>query len=250
MKAQPKLPVFNPLAARMFETVFLPMRGLRLGGLHFLNLPETLPPGRPVLLVGNHVSNWDGFMFREIQRRLKPKWPIYSVMLEEELRRYPFLRLMGGMGMRPGSPASVASCLRRVAALRARTPDFFLSFFPQGRIYPSFKKPLQFHAGVDLFIRAMAPLTLLPAGLHMEPLRGLAPSFLVSLGRPMRVDKPSAIHRVLEDLVQAQTDKLHALLCRHGEDFAEQVDPHGLRGALQDVADRKNPWTPQTPKAP
>lgn len=238
MRTEPKLPVFSPLAARMFEMVFLPMRGLRLGRLHFLNLPEALPPGRPVLLVGNHVSNWDGFMFREIQRSLKPQWPIYSVMLEEELRRYPMIRLLGGIGMRPTSAASVATCLRRVAALRRRDPDFFLSYFPQGRIYPSFKRPLQFRAGIDLFIRALAPLTLLPVGLHMEPLRGLAPSFLVSVGRPMRVDKPSPVHRVVEDLVQAETDKIHALLCRHGEDFADQAESKRMQEGQEA---RRNP---------
>jgi 1-acyl-sn-glycerol-3-phosphate acyltransferase len=223
MKTDRKLPVFSPLAAKMFETVFLPMRDFRLGALHVLNLPADLPAGRPVLLVGNHVSNWDGFLFRELQRRLRPNWPIYSVMLEEELRRYPIIRLLGGIGIRPDSSASVASSLRRVAALRKDSPDFFLSYFPQGRIYPSFKRPLDFRAGIDLFVRALAPLTLLPVGLHMEPLRKLSPSVVMSLGRPMPIDRPSPLHRVVEGLVQAEIDRIHAMLCEHGEGFAEST---------------------------
>jgi 1-acyl-sn-glycerol-3-phosphate acyltransferase len=219
MKTTRNAPIFHPWAARCFESVFTPLRKFRLHELRFLNMPEALPLDRPVLLVGNHVSNWDGFLFREIQKRLRPDWPIYSLMLEEELRKRAIFRLLGGIGMQPGSAASVAGALRVVHELRGKHADFFLSFFPQGRIFPSFKRPLAFKAGIDLFIRSLAPLTVIPVGLHMEPMRGLAPTFFISLGRPLRVDRPSPLHRVLEDLVQAEIDRVHALLCRHGENL-------------------------------
>ncbi len=223
MKRSEKLPIFNKLAMKCFETAFIPMRNFRLGGLHFLNMPEHLPANRPVLLVGNHVSNWDGFIFREIQRRLRPDWPIYSVMIEEEIRRLPFFRLLGGLGIKPESAASVARALRQTKKLRETNPDFFFSFFPQGKIYPSFKRPLDFKNGIDLFIRALSPLTLLPVGLHMEPMGKLSPTYFISLGRPMKIDRPSPVHRVLEDMVQAETDKIHSLLSRHGESFSKQM---------------------------
>ena len=203
-------PVFNPFAVRCFESVFIPWRNSRLGELRLLNLPEALPPGKPVLLVGNHVSNWDGFLFREIQKRLRPEWPLYSVMLESELEKRPYFRWLGGLGIRPDSAASVSAALRTLKELRAEGPDFCLSYFPQGRIFPSFKRPLGFKGGIDLFIRALAPLTVIPVGLHMEPMRRLAPTFFISLGRPMRIDRPSMVHRVLEDLVQTEIDRVHA----------------------------------------
>ncbi|MEO7426431.1 MAG: lysophospholipid acyltransferase family protein [Fibrobacteria bacterium] len=214
MKARAQLPRFSPFAARCFETVFLPLRNMRLGEIRLLNqpAPETIPPGRPVLLVGNHVSNWDGFLFREAQRRLRPDWPIFSVMLEKELAARPLFRRLGGIGIDPASPASIAKALRSVRALRAANPEFFLSYFPQGDIYPSFKRPLGFLGGVDFFVRALAPLTVIPVGMHMEPMQKLAPTFFVCMGRPMRIDRPSQVHRVLESLVEMELDGLHARL--------------------------------------
>jgi 1-acyl-sn-glycerol-3-phosphate acyltransferase len=218
-------PTFHPLAARCFESVFIPMRNFRLGGIEIVNLPGSLPEGRPVVLVGNHVSNWDGFIFRETQRRIRPRWPIYSLMLEAELRRYPIIRLLGGIGIEPGSAASVAGALRAARGLRREGADFFFSYFPQGRIFPSFKRPLGFRAGLDLFLQALAPATVIPAALHVEPMKKLAPTFFVSLGRPIATDGPHAgpFHRLCEERVEEEIDRLHARLALHGED----ADPSG-----------------------
>jgi 1-acyl-sn-glycerol-3-phosphate acyltransferase len=215
MKVRGELPRFSPFMARCFETVFLPFRNFRLGEIRMLNEPamETIPAGRPVLLVGNHISNWDGFLFREVQRRLRPAWPIYSVMLEKELAERPMFRRLGGIGIDPASPVSIAGSLRSLQALCARNPEFFLSYFPQGDIFPSLKRPLGFLGGVDLFVRALAPLTVIPVGLHMEPLERFAPAFFVCLGRPMRIERPSQVHRVLESLVEKELDALYARLC-------------------------------------
>lgn len=205
-------PRFDPFAARCFEMVFLPMRRLLLGDLHVLNLPGALPPGRPVLLAGNHISNWDGFLFREIQRRLAPDWPIYSVMLEEELRKRPLFRKLGGIGIDPRAPASVTHALRSARGLRKRGSDFFLSYFPQGRIRPAAARPLGFLDGIDLFLRALAPATVIPVGLHLEPMRKLRPAMFVSLGRPFKIDRPSPIRAILESLVAAELDRIQARL--------------------------------------
>lgn len=211
MRPRPN-PRFDPRAARCFEAVFLPMRKLLLGDLRVLNLPGALPPARPVILAGNHISNWDGFLFREAQRRLAPQWPIYSVMLEEELRRRPMFRRLGGIGIDPASPASVARALRAARELRRGGSDFFFSYFPQGRIRPAALRPLGFQGGIDLFVRALAPATLIPAGIHMEAMKKLRPSVFVSLGRPFRIDRPSPLHAILESLVAAELERIQKWL--------------------------------------
>lgn len=216
-------PRFHPLAAMIFESFLSPLRKFRLGGLHILNAPAALPGDRPVILVGNHVSNWDGFLFREIQKSLFRKWPVYSIMLEEELARYPMIRLLGGIGIDPASPASVAGALRSLRAMRARKQRFFLSYFPQGRIFPSFKRPLGFRPGIDLFVKAVAPATLIPVGIHLEPMKKLAPTAFLSMGKPMSLQRAAPVHRILEDLVQAEIDRIHDMLSRHGEDAPAQL---------------------------
>ena len=224
MKEDPR---FSPFLARGFEMVFGPLMRRRLADIHFLGLPESLPPGRPVIAIANHVSNWDGFLLREVQKRLRPGWPVYSVMLEEELRRYPLFRLLGGGGIRPESPAMVGRVLRRLKARRAEDGDFFLSYFPQGRIWPAFRRPLGFRPGIDLFVRALAPAVLLPVAIHVEPLRKLRPTVFVAAGRPLKVDRASPMHLLLQDLVQAQIDRIHAFLSEHGEDATARVASYG-----------------------
>ncbi len=211
---------FNPLVEKIFEAFFIPLRKLLIQDLKFINLPDSLPENRPVLLVGNHMSNWDGFLFWEIQKKIKPTWPIYSVMLEKELKQHPIIRWLGGVGIDANSPSSIGHALRKIKGLRKTKTDFFLSYFPQGKIYPSFKRPLEFQGGIDLFIRAMAPLTIIPVGLHLEPMRSLKPTIFISLGRPMKIDKPSTVYRVLEDLVQAELDKIQTHLSREGESYS------------------------------
>lgn len=203
--------------------VFGPLMRRRLADVHFLGLPEALPPGRPVIALANHVSNWDGFLLRELQKRLRPGWPVYSVMLEAELRRYPLFRRLGGLGITPDSPASVGRVLRALKARRAVDGDFFLSYFPQGRIWPAFRRPLGFKPGIDLFVRALAPAVLLPVAIHVEPLRNLRPTVFVAAGRPLKVDRASPMHLLLQDLVQTQIDRIHAFLSEHGEDASARV---------------------------
>lgn len=218
---------FSPFLARGFEAVFGHVMRQRLADIHFLDLPASLPPDRPVLAFANHVSNWDGFLLRAVQKRLRPEWPVYSVMLAEELRRYPLFRRLGGVGIRPGSPVSVGRALRLLRARRAEDGDFFLSYFPQGRIWPSFRRPLGFLPGIDLFVRALAPVTLLPLAIHVEPLRKLRPSVFVAAGRLLKVDRPSPMHLLLQDLVQSRLDHLHAFLSEHGEDASARVPAPG-----------------------
>ncbi|MEO9225890.1 MAG: 1-acyl-sn-glycerol-3-phosphate acyltransferase, partial [Gemmatimonadaceae bacterium] len=116
----------------------------------------------PLLLVANHVSWWDGFLLREVQRELRPQSVLYTLALERELREHPVLRLTGGIGVDPASPASILGAVRRFEHKRQEFPHAVFAYFPQGSIAPSYKRPLAFRRGVELFARAIAPLTVLP----------------------------------------------------------------------------------------
>ena len=61
---------------------------------------------------------------------------------------------------------------RKSDAVRRRLderPDGTVIFFPQGRIWPSFKRPLGFHPGIGLFARELAPMIVLPARQNGKP---------------------------------------------------------------------------------
>jgi len=180
--------------------------------------PTHPPRGLPLLLVANHVSWWDGFILREVQQKVRPGGALHIVMLEEELRKRPFLRRLGGVGLTPGSPASLRALLRDLTTQRETEPTLSVLFFPQGRIWPSHRRPLGFRGGVRLLGRALAPVTVLPTGLHMEGGNHMSPTAFVSFAPPLTVRGNELSPRELEEAVQQELDAIHAFLARHGED--------------------------------
>lgn len=208
---------FDPTIVRAFEVGFRPWMRLRIADVLVANVPRALPPDRPLLLAANHVSWWDGFILRHLQRMVRPEAPLYSVMTRRELRRFPFLARMGAVGIDPTGTASIARTVQELERRVAERPDSVIAYFPQGEIRPSFRRPLGFQRGVELFARRLDALVV-PVGLHVEPLAKPTPTFFVSAADPLPT-APSAT--ALEALVEEQLDALHAFLAAHGERAAE-----------------------------
>jgi 1-acyl-sn-glycerol-3-phosphate acyltransferase len=227
---------WQPPAVRAFELFFRPWRDARVRTL-VAGLPHDLPPGVPLLLAANHVSWWDPFTLREVQRVLRPSAPFFTVMLEAELARRPFFRRLGVVGLDPASPASLRACIRQLRRLLRERPDGAVCFFPQGRIWPSFRRPLGFRPGIGLVARALAPLVVLPIGLHVEPLSATRPTVFASAGEPITVDDhldPADV----ESAVQGEVDAIHAFLSRHGEDAPRHwPGPHGRLTAVRSMVE-------------
>lgn len=204
------------------------MRGLQALGLSGVrwNVPagiiENLPIDRPVLFYGNHASNWDGFLYWDLQKRLRPGNAMFSLMLEPELRRLPIFRRLGGVGIDPGSASSGVRALRALRvtrALRATRSDFCFTVFPQGATWPSAKRPLGFQGGLLHFARALAPVTLLPVAVHFEQLGSLRPHAFVSTGVPIACDAEPPPLDELEGHVTTLLDAVQAELAHRGEAF-------------------------------
>ena len=228
---------FSPLAAGAFELVFRPWMKSRLHALHVAGLPRQLPADRPLILAANHVSWFDGFILREVQRMLRPAAPFHAVMSATELDRFPFFRRLGVVGMDPGSTASIAGALRELDRRARSHRDLVLVYFPQGRIWPAHRRPLGFARGVELFARRLEAVAL-PIGLHLEPLNHVSPSCFVSVGEPLtegvQADR-------LEREVELQLDAILALLSTAGEEVEAHWPP---------VYDRLPPPVESGPPAP
>jgi hypothetical protein len=175
------VPGGSPIALRAFDRIFLPWMHRRLR-IRIAGLPGRLPPGRPVVLVANHTSWWDGFLLREVHRLLRPRAPLHTVMLASELRRRRILRALGGVGIEPGDAGTLLTALRTLRERVDRSPETVVIFFPQGRIWPTHRRPLGFQRGVELFVRRLAPATVLPVAIHLEPLHRVAPTAFVLAG--------------------------------------------------------------------
>jgi 1-acyl-sn-glycerol-3-phosphate acyltransferase len=206
----------DPLAFGLFDRVFLPWMRRRIS-VRIAGLPRLDDDATPLLLVANHVSWWDGFLLRRVQRILRPTAPLHTVMLASELRSRRILRVLGGTGIQPGSPATVARSVRDLRA-RARThPNVVVAFFPQGRIWPSHRRPLGFERGVELFARGIPGARVLPIGIHIEPLHEVAPTAFLLAGEPVAAGSPGAGATALEQAVTDRIDTILRHLARHGE---------------------------------
>jgi 1-acyl-sn-glycerol-3-phosphate acyltransferase len=180
-------------------------------------LPADLPAGLPLLLVANHVSWWDGFLLREVHRALRPDSPLHPVMLASELSRRWVLRALGGVGIDARNPGTIATAIRTLREQILRHPETVVIFFPQGRIWPSHRRPLGFQRGVELFARRLAPATILPVAIHIEPLHRVSPTAFLLAGEAVRAGSTGGTAAALENSIEGSLDAVHDLLARRGE---------------------------------
>ena len=90
-----------PLAT-LFDALFWPWRRMHLRAVHIGGATAADMPDRtPLLFVANHVSWWDGFLLRAVQRRLRPDAAFVTVMSAAQLDRFPFFRWLGAIGVDP-----------------------------------------------------------------------------------------------------------------------------------------------------
>lgn len=224
---------YSPRVWAGFELVFRPWMRRRLDGIHVRGLEGAawIPGELPVLLLANHVSWWDGFLLREVHRSLRPDAPLHVVMSEAELRRIRVFQWMGAVPLSTG-PLGARSLLRDMADHLARRPDAVLGFFPQGRIGSAHRRPLGFRRGGAWLARQLAPLAVVPVGLHLEPLTRPGPAAFVSVGSPVIVRGTVDTER-LEAMVTAEVDRILECTSRYGEDA-----PRLWRNAAPEARDR------------
>lgn len=214
---------YTPLALPGFELFFRPWLFSRIR-IRFGPLPS-LPAGIPAILVANHTSWWDPFVLREMHRLTRPGDPLYTVMLESELDRRPFFRRIGVVGIEPSSVASVRSTLRILRQRLDRHPEACLTFFPQGRIWPATRRPLGFLRGIELFVRTLGPVAIVPIGLRVEPLNATRSTVFVLPGIPTIHDQGSGLAKSLQGDVESLLDRTAGHVDQHGEAAADSWPP-------------------------
>lgn len=101
------------------------------------------------LVIGNHVSWWDGFWVYYLNKRLVNK-QLYVMMLEEQLKPRRFLRRIGAFSIEPGSRDMVYSL--NYAARLLQQPGHLVVMYPQGEMASLSAGVLPFKNGVSQLI--------------------------------------------------------------------------------------------------
>lgn len=216
--------MYSAVASAGSDLLFNRWRSRRLHTVPPLGVPRDLPADRPLLFVANHTSWWDGFLVRDVHLAMRGRAPIYTAMTEAELRRHPVLRLLGALPLDPASSASLLRLLRTLQQNVQQHPDASALIFPQGRIWPAWRRPLGFRRGVELVLRSLQRCYVLPTGIHVEAMNRASPTAFMALGFVLRWPEDELTATRLEDAVATQLDRLGRLLAEHGEVLLRELD--------------------------
>ncbi|MDP5170854.1 MAG: lysophospholipid acyltransferase family protein [Bacteroidia bacterium] len=110
----------------------------------------TLDPTKATLMIGNHISWWDGFWPIEMNRRLWNR-DYFVMMLESQLEIRPFLRRGGAFSIQPGHRSMIDSI--RYAANLLADPQNLVLIFPQGRIHSQYDRSFEFAPGAEKILQ-------------------------------------------------------------------------------------------------
>jgi hypothetical protein len=113
-------------------------------------IPDT--SGKPLLVIGNHFSWWDGFFILWLNDRYFKK-KFHVMMLEDQLRGNMILNKTGAFSIKKGSREMVESLVYARSILEHSTseePELpLLLMYPQGEIQSMHTRPLLFEKGME-----------------------------------------------------------------------------------------------------
>lgn len=135
-----------------FYSRWMPRKDFRRVVLHH----EPADRGLPILMIGSHVSWWDGFFAQYINLELYHR-KLHIMMLEEQLSERMFLNKTGAYSIRKGHRSALESI--RYTAEILSDPENMAILFPQGRIHSITDFPVHFEKGwFHLFKYLEAPI--------------------------------------------------------------------------------------------
>lgn len=229
-RANASLARYNPWARRVFDYFVLRMARRDFSAIRLIGPWQRPASGNRILFVANHASWWDGLLLLLLQHFQLPHVPVYSVMLAREFDHTFWFRWIGCLPITPGEISSIRHLLTKLKTLRQdhQAGGFVCSFFPQGEIKPSFVRPLGFKPGLASVAAALAPVTVIPIGIHIEPMMRRKPEVFLVVGEPMEHAAGKLAIAPVEAAVTACLDRLFVALNRYGEHVFEEPDrlPH------------------------
>ncbi|HVP20031.1 MAG TPA: lysophospholipid acyltransferase family protein [Spirochaetia bacterium] len=190
----------------IFERYLTRLMKRSFNAVNLFGEEPAVSPDRPLVLIGNHNTWWDGFFPYILNKKLF-KRKFFIMMLEEQLARFPFFRRLGAYGIRQGHPHSVIETLTYSARLLGDAATL-LCMFPQGELVPFHARPLGFKKGLERILRIHGgPVTLLQLAMRCEFLGTRLPEVFFLFGPPLEVSAETApslqqMERTQEELMQ------------------------------------------------
>jgi len=104
---------------------------------------------KPILLIANHVSWWDGFWILYLNMKLFRK-KFYFMMLEQQLKKFWFFKFSGGFSVHKSSK-SIIETIHYTTELLKDNNNLVL-IFPQGEIKSMHQQEIRFEKGLERIV--------------------------------------------------------------------------------------------------
>jgi 1-acyl-sn-glycerol-3-phosphate acyltransferase len=146
------------------------------------SIPE-LSEERPLLLLPNHISWWDGFFIYWLYKKFFAKRKIYLMMLEKELKRYWFFRHVGAFSIAPEQKMTLAATFHYLQKLSQKI-DSFMVIYAQGKIQPH--ELLDLAPGITHFLKKdQGNSSVLPVIFRIQHFNQKKPALIFRIGQPL-----------------------------------------------------------------
>jgi len=203
--------IFNPYSRRLLKKHFT--------GFYRANDYPPVTEGRPLLILPNHISWWDGFFIDFVCRQFITRKP-FLMMLEEQLRRYWFFQKVGAYSINPHLPRGIMEAARYTQDV-LKDPNHFVIIYPQGEIEPFEKRPLTLKRGLQLFIKETPAAQVLPVGFRIQYYNQKHPAVIVRFGESLTAGAVIHDFSVFESTFYGNLDLLSQAADR--QSFAEDI---------------------------
>ncbi len=127
---------------------FFRLYGLWMIKKHFKKVTltgEFKDQGKPILIISNHISWWDGFWVVYFRQKVV-KRKFHFMMLEEQLRKNIFLKYAGGYSIQKKN-RTIIETIRYTQDL-LQNPENMVLLFPQGKIESQHHHEIKFEKGI------------------------------------------------------------------------------------------------------
>ncbi len=188
--------VFDKYLQRLLENNF--------SHFYLVNSIPEIDDKNSLLIVPNHFSWWDGFFIYYLsQGRFRKRF--YLMMLEEQLKRYWFFAKVGAFSINPANPISVALSVKYTSSLLNNAKNLVV-LYPQGKIEPYDKRPLEIHAGYRRLLQGVENCSVLPVVFKIVWHNAMRPDIFCAFGNVLegkllvgnQVDIATEIHSALD----------------------------------------------------
>ena len=139
----------NPVIFSFFSWYISRIVKKHFAGIDF-NLID-IDPEKAVLLIANHYSWWDGFVYFQLNKLLFKK-KFHVMILEDTIRKNPFMKYTGAFSVSKGSKDMLETL--HYAGQLLLNPQNLILIFPQGKLYSNFSSKIKFEKGLSKIISA------------------------------------------------------------------------------------------------